>query len=308
MDDPRQELAELLADLRAFVEAERDAGALVFPAEKTSPAAITPPARPAAHDGQSPRAHPPRSGGPPFLAPPRRSRPPGLPRASQPARPLSTPSRPRSIGKWTAYTDPTKLPAAEGEELPVGAVGLDRVRAELGECTRCGLCHGRSNIVFGRGSPDARLVVVGEAPGFHEDRRGLPFVGPAGEMLDRMIANVLRLDPAQVYICNVVKCRPPENRDPQIDEIAACKPFLMGQLRAIQPDFALVVGRVAAQTLFETHEGIKSLRGQWRRLRIGDRDIPAIATFHPAYLLRQPRDKRLAFEDLKQLAARLYGR
>lgn len=157
------------------------------------------------------------------------------------------------------------------------------------------------------GAPDARLLILGEAPGFHEDRRGEPFVGRAGQMLDRMVENVLGLKRSQVYIANVVKCRPPDNRDPRPAEITACRPFLDGQISAIAPDFILVLGRVAAQTIFETSRGIRRLRGEWRTLKVGEREIPTMCTYHPAYLLRQPNEKRATFEDLKALRARMQG-
>jgi len=150
------------------------------------------------------------------------------------------------------------------------------------------------------GDPDADLVVVGEAPGFREDQRGEPFVGPAGEMLDRMLVHVLGLDRSQVYIANIVKCRPPDNRTPQPAEIATCRPFLERQLRAIQPRLLLVLGSVALRSLLDPDGRITRMRGRW----LAWEGIPAMPTFHPAYLLRQPGQKRLTFEDLKQVRAR----
>jgi uracil-DNA glycosylase family 4 len=151
------------------------------------------------------------------------------------------------------------------------------------------------------GDPRSRLVIVGEAPGFHEDQQGEPFVGPAGEMLDRMIENVLGSSRESVYIMNVLKCRPPENRDPEPGEVAACREFFDAQLNVIRPKAILALGRYAAQSLLDSTRGIKALRGQW-----GDyRGIPVMPTFHPAYLLRQPQDKRLTLEDLLALKRRL---
>ena len=182
-----------------------------------------------------------------------------------------------------------------------GAAALRRVRDDLGDCRRCALASGRRSIVFGVGDPDADLVVIGEAPGYHEDQQGEPFVGAAGQMLDKMIENVLGLSRQQhVYILNMVKCRPPRNRDPEPAEIEACRPFLEGQLQAIRPKVMLVLGRVALQALFLTNDRITRARGRWRTYH----DIPVMPTFHPAYLLRNPADKRKTFDDLKALKER----
>ncbi len=184
--------------------------------------------------------------------------------------------------------------------LPSGEAGLARVREVMGDCQRCGLCQGRRSLVFGVGDPEADLLICGEGPGEREDREGVPCVGPAGQMLDRMLENVLGLAREQVYILNVVKCRPPGNRTPLPEEIAACAPFLEAQIQAIQPKIILSLGRPATQTLLKTGRGIKAMRGQWQRLG----DLPVMPTFHPAYLLRQARDKRLTFEDLKAVRQR----
>ncbi len=184
----------------------------------------------------------------------------------------------------------------------VGEAGLSAIRQDLGDCRRCKLHKGRRSIVFGVGSPDADLVVIGEAPGFHEDRTGEPFVGRAGEMLDKMLKNVLQVDrQSTAYILNVVKCRPPDNRDPEPDEVSSCRPFLERQLDALQPKVMLVLGRVALQTLFdEPRASIRRARGQWRAYR----GVPVMPTYHPAYLLRQPQEKRATFDDLKAVRAR----
>jgi len=183
---------------------------------------------------------------------------------------------------------------------PPASSQLEHVRAELGDCQRCNLAKGRRTIVFGVGDPDADLVVVGEAPGSEEDRRGEPFVGAAGQMLDKMLENVLGLPRSAVYILNVVKCRPPRNRNPLPDEVEACMPFLRAQIDAIQPKVLLVLGSVAYRNVFETPRGITKARGVWHDYR----GVPAMPTFHPAYLLRQPQDKRLTFADLKALRER----
>ena len=177
---------------------------------------------------------------------------------------------------------------------------LQRVREELGDCRRCALCRQRRTLVFGVGDPDADLVVMGEAPGDQEDRQGEPFVGPSGQMLDKMLLHVLGVPRSQAYILNVVKCRPPDNRNPLPDEVEACRPFLEAQLQAIRPKVLLVLGTVAFKALFRTNDGIVRNRGRWRDYQ----GIPVMPTFHPAYLLRKPQDKRLTFSDLKALRRR----
>ena len=168
------------------------------------------------------------------------------------------------------------------------------MRQDLGDCQRCGLCTQRKNIVFGVGSESADIVFVGEGPGFHEDMQGEPFVGAAGELLTRIINNVLRLDRSDVYICNVVKCRPPENRNPAPDEVAACSPFLRQQLAVIQPKIVVALGRFAIQTLLGTQESVGRLRGTAHPFE----GAVLIPTYHPAYLLRNPADKRKTMQDM----------
>ena len=178
---------------------------------------------------------------------------------------------------------------------------LAAVREELGDCTRCKLHKGRRNIVFGEGNPNAALVFVGEGPGKEEDEQGRPFVGAAGQLLTDIIVKGMRLNREDVYICNIVKCRPPNNRNPEPDEIMACEPFLIKQLQAIKPKIIIGLGNVAVKTLLKTKEGITSLRGTWKTYQ----DIPLMPTFHPAYLLRTPSDKRLVWDDIKKVLAEL---
>ncbi len=185
-------------------------------------------------------------------------------------------------------------------EEPGGSPGdlaapLGALRQELGDCQRCGLSQTRTHLVFGEGSAEAPIVFVGEAPGYEEDRKGRPFVGPAGGMLTDMITNVLCLERGDVYICNVLKCRPPRNRDPQPPEVAACTPFLQGQLDAIRPRLIVALGRFAMQHLLQTEGSVGRHRGEVHRTPAG---VPLIVTYHPAYLLRNAGDKRKAFEDL----------
>ncbi|MBL8920790.1 MAG: uracil-DNA glycosylase [Myxococcaceae bacterium] len=179
---------------------------------------------------------------------------------------------------------------------------LDEIRRELGDCQRCKLCKGRSTLVFGTGNPRAELVFVGEGPGEEEDKQGVPFVGKAGQLLTKMI-EAMKFTRDDVYICNVVKCRPPNNRNPEPDEIEACEPFLKAQLASIQPKVIVALGKFAAQTLLRDQTAITRLRGQWRQYQ----GIPLMPTFHPAYLLRQPDEKRLAWLDLQEVMKR-FGR
>jgi DNA polymerase len=173
---------------------------------------------------------------------------------------------------------------------------LDGIRQDLGDCRRCGLSASRNHIVFGEGSPTARLVFVGEGPGFEEDRSGRPFVGAAGGLLTRII-EAIRLRREDVYICNVIKCRPPNNRNPEPEEIQTCAPFLMRQLAVIRPLFVCALGKFAAQTLLNSTLPISKLRGRFYDFA-GMRLIP---TYHPAFLLRNADRKRDVWEDMKLL-------
>lgn len=175
---------------------------------------------------------------------------------------------------------------------------LRRLEAAIQGCVRCQLSRGRSTIVFGSGDPGARLVLIGEGPGEEEDRQGKPFVGRAGQLLTKMLESVA-ITRDEVYICNIVKCRPPGNRNPEPDEIASCAPFLAGQLAAVRPGVIGALGTFAAQTLLRTREPIGRLRG---RLHAYGAAV-LIPTFHPAFLLRNPGPsyRRLAFEDMKLL-------
>jgi DNA polymerase len=177
---------------------------------------------------------------------------------------------------------------------------LRRVEEEVRTCTRCRLHEGRTQTVFARGNPRAPLLFIGEAPGEEEDRQGLPFVGPAGKLLDRMIF-AMGLKSDQVYITNIIKSRPPNNREPRPDEVAACYPFLERQIELVRPRIICTLGRPAANTLLGTNLAMGDLRGKWQSYR----GIPVLPTYHPAYLLRSPGQKRTAWEDLKKLVIAL---
>jgi uracil-DNA glycosylase len=198
---------------------------------------------------------------------------------------------------------PPPLPVSPGPSLFEAADKivddtLLRIREDLGECTRCKLHKHRHTIVFGDGNPKAELVFVGEGPGADEDAQGLPFVGRAGKLLTQMI-EAMGMQRGDVYICNVVKCRPPENRTPEDDEISTCSPFLLRQLEVIAPKVIVCLGAVAAKTLLKTNRGISHFRGQW----LDYRGSKLMATYHPAYLLRNPNAKGEVWKDLQKVMA-----
>ena len=199
--------------------------------------------------------------------------------------------------------DAPLLSRASREYLETGISrpdSLEALRAAIGDCTRCKLHLKRTHLVFGEGSPQARLVFVGEGPGRDEDLAGRPFVGEAGRLLDKII-KAMGLTREAVYICNVVKCRPPQNRDPEGDEVARCLPFLEQQIQIIRPEVICCLGRVACQSLLADDFKIKSGRGKWHSY-LG---IPVMPTFHPAYLLRYPSEKRQVWEDVKMIMKHL---
>jgi uracil-DNA glycosylase family 4 len=183
-------------------------------------------------------------------------------------------------------------PAGAGAE-----VGLAALRSEIGDCTRCRLCEKRTHLVFGTGDARARLMFVGEGPGYEEDRQGIPFVGRAGQLLNRII-EAMKMRREEVYIANVVKCRPPENRAPLPDESATCLPFLRRQIEIIRPRVVCALGGVAVQALLETTSSITRIRGEFKHLPDG---TPVMPTFHPAYLLRNPEKKKEVWEDMKKI-------
>ncbi len=197
-------------------------------------------------------------------------------------------------------------PRSERDLLLAGSLTLQDTRHVLGECTRCKLHPHRTQIVFGVGNAQADLVFVGEAPGADEDAQGEPFVGRAGQLLTRMI-EAIGLRREEVYICNVLKCRPPNNRTPEPDEIASCEPFLIAQLKAIKPKLICALGAVAVSALLKTKTPLSKLRGRFHDYH----GIPLLVTYHPAYLLRNPNEKRTAWQDLQLLQRdyiRLTGR
>ena len=216
-----------------------------------------------------------------------------------------TPPAPVAAARSVPAARPVPV-APEPAGGPISVVAADAVahmdwqalRAAVSDCQACGLCQGRQQTVFGVGDVQARWMVIGEAPGEHEDRQGEPFVGQAGQLLDQMLRAIGLSRSAQgeagVYIANTLKCRPPHNRNPEPAELAACAPFLMRQLALVQPAIILAMGRFAVQSLLQTQEPIGRLRGRVHQVA----GVPVVVTYHPAYLLRNPADKAKAWEDL----------
>jgi len=228
------------------------------------------------------------------------------------------PLPPATTGSYSGFPLNPNLTAASSTVLPpkfdIVSIGRDvslfaelekvhgdtlaRIRADIGDCTRCRLCEQRNKIVFGSGSEKADLVFVGEGPGRDEDLQGLPFVGRAGKLLTQMI-EAMGLTRDKVYIANVVKCRPPQNRPPEKDEVATCIPFLLRQLEVIHPKVIVCLGNIAAQNLLGTMKSISHFRGQWFDFR----GMQLLATYHPAYLLRNPAAKGDVWKDLQKVMA-----
>jgi uracil-DNA glycosylase len=213
----------------------------------------------------------------------------GVPRAAA-AAPAAA-----ATGRAAAASASSSSASSPSSSVEPGATDLEGVRAWIGDCQRCKLAPGRKTIVFGQGSAHAQLMFVGEAPGADEDEQGLAFVGRAGQLLTDIIEKGLKIPRQDVFIANVLKCRPPQNRNPEPDEILACQPFLEKQIAVIRPRVLVGLGKFAAQWLFKSMEPISRLRG-----RVGDYDgIKVVPTFHPAYLLRNPGAKKDVWEDMK---------
>jgi DNA polymerase len=206
----------------------------------------------------------------------------------------------RRSGKTGTSDAASPLASLPERDADDAAAALPIIRDDIGDCRRCRLCEKRTNVVFGVGDPRARLIFVGEGPGADEDVRGEPFVGRAGQLLTKII-EAMQMGRADVYIANIVKCRPPENRTPLPDEVATCSQFLFRQIAAIQPRVIVCLGTPAAQTLLGTRETITRMRGIFREVG----GIKVMPTFHPAYLLRNPAAKREVWEDMKQVMAAL---
>ena len=198
-----------------------------------------------------------------------------------------------SDGKSAAGAAGERVPTAEED---VSTPTLQDIRRDMGDCQRCPLCRTRTHLVFGEGSPQASLVFVGEAPGADEDAQGRPFVGKAGQLLNRII-EAMGMTRRDVYICNILKCRPPDNRNPRPDEILSCEPFLVRQLQCLKPKAICALGTFAAHTLLKTETPITRLRGHFHAYQ----GIPLMPTYHPAYLLRNPGAKKQVWEDVQMI-------
>jgi len=225
-----------------------------------------------------------------------------VPEAATPAPTAAVRAESVDEGSVAVSTPAVASPAASGRAGDVEvATTLDGLRGAIGDCRLCRLAGGRTNIVFGVGNPRARLMFVGEGPGRDEDLKGEPFVGRAGMLLTDIIEKGMRLSRSDVYICNVVKCRPPDNRNPEPDEVEACSPFLRRQIALVQPEAIVALGKFAAQTLLATKTPIMRLRGTW----FAYEGVPLMPTLHPAYLLRNPADKKLVWQDIKLVMAKI---
>lgn len=224
---------------------------------------------------------------------------------ARPAAPVPTPTHPppqppAATATGSVVSAVLASPPSGTIRGPESAETLTELRTALLGCQRCRLCESRTQVVFGTGNPNAELVFVGEAPGAEEDRQGTPFVGESGQLLTRMI-EAMGYSRDEVYICNVIKCRPPNNRNPGPDELAQCEPFLRQQLSLLKPKAMVALGKFAAQALLRESTPISSLRGIWREYE----GIPLMPTYHPAYLLRQPNEKRKVWSDLQDVMRRL---
>ncbi len=266
-NDPTVEFLTLVRSARELLVDHEMSGTWALPSERRGSSASDTSTEPAARE-------PARASAPPEPGP---ARPAPLPPSGEPRPPEAAP--------------PALAANAE----------LEVIRAEVAACQSCPLHSQRSNTVLSRGSGRSRLMFIGEGPGEEEDRQGLPFVGPAGQLLDRMIG-AMNLDRDDVYVCNVVKCRPPKNRKPAPEEMARCMPYLDRQIAVMRPLVIVALGATAVQGLLGTTGGITRLRGQWKLYK---GRIPVMPTFHPAYLLRQPRAKREVWNDLQQVLQQL---
>jgi uracil-DNA glycosylase len=311
-------LARLLRDVRAFLRFQGELGwrgpdqsseRLLQPsgAPRSSAAAPAPAGQPATDRPTSDRSAHARSAKPQAAKPPTTTPQAAKPQPvkTRPAMPQS--STPVAAGPQTANLQSATLQSASPQTIarPPGTrqpanVGLEDIRRDMGDCRRCKLHASRTQIVFGVGSANARLMLIGEGPGREEDLKGEPFVGAAGQLLDRMIA-AMGLARCDVYIANVVKCRPPQNRDPEPDEVDSCRHFLDAQIAAVAPEVIVTLGKHAAHSLLKVATPITRLRGRWSQYC----DIAVMPTFHPAYLLRNPSEKKLVWSDLQQVMKRL---
>lgn len=243
---------------------------------------------------------------PPGAAPVARSAPPPASAptsASALPAPQPVPAAPPLAQRLVSAPAPSLPPAVDNSPEDARSKSLTALKQQALGCTRCGLHRSRDQVVFGEGPPTPRVVFLGEAPGAKENQSGRPFVGDAGQLLDRILQNAMGLARSEVYLLNTLKCQPPGNRDPAPDELAHCLPYLQQQLAILQPEVIVCLGRVAARALLATEQSVTALRGK----SLAYQGIPVVVTWHPAYLLREPSRKRETWEDVKRVN-RLLGR
>jgi uracil-DNA glycosylase family 4 len=260
--DNQSERAKLLASIRDYVDQLREEGLEGLPVSATA------------------RVRAPLTPGKPVALPERSTK------SSPPLKPVMSSPAPLVPNELLA-----RYPELEKTS------NLEALRAFIGDCQRCKLAPMRTNLVFGVGDPHAELMFVGEGPGADEDAQGEPFVGRAGQLLTDIIERGMGMTRAEVYICNVIKCRPPENRNPEPDEVASCEPFLFRQIELVQPKVIVGLGTFAVQAMLKVKTPISKLRGKWQEVR----GVQMMPTFHPAYLLRNPADKRLVWADVQEV-------
>ena len=281
-DSPHELLAQITHSLHVYVQSLQASGVEGLPSSPAASATEGAWAQPVSQSDAAQSA---------FVAP-EQSAQLSKPQEEPVAEPLEIDrsDRPGAQTEIASLAIPTEEPS-----VMASVHTLEELRTEIGDCQRCRLCEKRNSIVFGVGNPNAEIVFVGEGPGYEEDKQGEPFVGRAGQLLTQIITKGMQMQREDVYIANVVKCRPPENRNPEPDEIAACEPFLLKQLELIKPRVIIALGKFAAQTLLQDTTPITRLRGKWQSYH----GIKLMPTLHPAYLLRNPKEKRLVWEDIK---------
>jgi uracil-DNA glycosylase len=293
-DDAREELATLIGGVRSLLEDYADTGATEIPGDVRAVRAFE-------EEASQRFALPKRATEQARPGPGQRSEVAPAPARAPASAPAPAPASASAPANAPAPAPaPARAPEKSGLDPIARRVRLEQIAKDVAACVRCPLHAARTQTVFARGNPESDLMFVGEGPGAEEDAQGLPFVGKAGQLLDKMIV-AMGYQPDDVYVANIVKCRPPSNRKPEPAEMEACEGFLHEQIALVEPKVIVALGATAVEGLLKT-SGITRLRGTWRLYR---GQIPVMPTFHPAYLLRQPQDKRLVWSDLQQVMKKL---